>query len=212
MERELIIFMSVAAVIILFVIMVMWRFLSTRQSLPCPTWLSWMVEMDNPFAKVAHAKTIIKNLGLKPDMQIIDIGCGPGRVTIPLAHHVGLRGTVTAMDIQQGMLEKLRAKAKKLRQQNIIYLCAGLGEGKLESEKYDRAVLVTVLGEIPGQSEAMKEIYACLKPGGILSVTEIIFDPHFQSRGKVKKLAESVGFKEHQRFGNALAYTLNFVK
>lgn len=212
MDRELMIITSLIVLTVFIILIMLWRFFSTRQSLPCPTWLAWMVEMDNPFAKVAHAKTIVKNLDLKPAMQVVDIGCGPGRVTFPLAHHVGQMGRVTAMDIQQGMLDKLKAKARELRQDNIIYLCAGIGEGKLEKSKFDRAVLVTVLGEIPQQEKALAEIYACLKPGGILSVTEIIFDPHFQRRGKVKKLAESAGFHEKERFGNTIAYTLNFIK
>jgi len=41
-------------------------------------------------------------------------------------------------------------------------------------------VLVTVLGEVPDREAALREIFDALKPGGILSVTEIIFDPHFQ--------------------------------
>ena len=75
-----------------------------------------------------------------------------------------------------------------------------------------RAVLVTVLGEIPGQQTALQEIYTALKPGGWLSVTEIVFDPHFQTRAHVLRLATELGFREHEYFGNRLAYTLNLEK
>ena len=51
-----------------------------------------------------------------------------------------------------------------------------------------------------------------LKPGGILSVTEIIFDPHFQSRDTVLRLAGAVGFREKMFFGNRTAFTLNLEK
>jgi predicted methyltransferase len=40
------------------------------------------------------------------------------------------------------------------------------------------------------------EIFEALKPGGILSVTEVVFDPHFQGRSSVRELAAAVGFKE----------------
>jgi hypothetical protein len=51
-----------------------------------------------------------------------------------------------------------------------------------------------------------------LKPGGILSVTEIIFDPHFQSRPTVARLARSAGFREQAFHGNRVAFTLNLEK
>ena len=47
-----------------------------------------------------------------------------------------------------------------------------------------------------------------LQPGGVLSVTEIIFDPHFQRQRTVVQLAETVGFREKALFGNRFAYTL----
>ena len=94
----------------------------------------------------------------------------------------------------------------------ISFLCAGLGEGKLERNQFDRALLVTVLGEIPAREPALKEVFAALKPGGVLSVTEVIFDPHFQTRGTVAALAGAVGFRERASFGHRFAYTLHFDK
>ena len=38
---------------------VIWRFSSVRSSIPCPTWLSWLVELDNPFLKNNSAREII---------------------------------------------------------------------------------------------------------------------------------------------------------
>jgi hypothetical protein len=47
---------------------------------------------------------------------------------------------------------------------------------------------------------------------GVLSVTEVIFDPHFHRRETVLKIAEAVGFKEKNFFGKKLAYTKHFEK
>jgi len=73
-------------------------------------------------------------------------------------------------------------------------------------------VLVTVLGEIPDREAAMREIFDALKPGGMVSVTEIIFDPHFQSRPTVARLARVVGLRERAFHGNRVAFTLNLEK
>jgi ubiquinone/menaquinone biosynthesis C-methylase UbiE len=189
-----------------------WRLFSRRRELPCPTWLGWMVEMDNPFTNVSRARTIIGLLELAPGMKVLDAGCGPGRLTLPLAEAVGVQGEVIALDLQEGMLARVREKVQAAGMQNVQYLRAGLAESKLPQAYFDRALLVTVLGEIPDQVAALKEIHGALKPGGILSVTEVIFDPHFQRRETVSRLAHMAGFEEKDFFGKSLAYTMHFRK
>jgi len=191
---------------------VLWRFASRRHSLPCPVWLSWLVEFDNPFAKIDRSDVIIEHLDLQPGMTVLDIGCGPGRLTIPIARRVGPQGEVLAIDIQPGMLRRAQDKAKATNLTNIKFLHAAVGEGKLEPNQSDRALLVTVLGEIPNRQSALKEIFDALKPGGILSITEIIFDPHYQRRSTILRLAAAVGFRQKSFFGNRFAFTLNLEK
>jgi SAM-dependent methyltransferase len=196
--------------IIIFAAFSWWR--AVRRHDPCPVWLHWLVEIENPFTKISRSPVVVQHLFLQPGMTVLDIGCGPGRVTIPLARQVGPQGVVVAMDIQPGMLRLNQEKAQAASLTNIQYLQGGVGEGKLEHNLADRAVLVTVLGEIHEQEAALKEIYDALKPGGILSVTEIIFDPDFQKRDKVSQLAGAVGFNEKEFFGSRIAYTLNLEK
>src|SRR5262245_40064791 len=159
--------------------------ISRRCSVPCQVWLGWLVELDNPFSKTNRAAVIIDRLHLQPGMAVLDVGCGPGRLAIPIAEKVGQLGQVVAMDIQPGMLRRVEEKARAANLSNIRFLEAGAGAGKLGRDQFDRALLVTVLGEIPKPEPALSEIFNALKPGGVLSVTEIIFDPHFQSRGTV---------------------------
>jgi ubiquinone/menaquinone biosynthesis C-methylase UbiE len=110
------------------------------------------------------------------------------------------------------MLARVREKVEAACLKNVLFLQSGLGEGKLPKAYFDRALLVTVLGEIPDQKAALKEIHCALKPGGILSVTEVIFDPHFQRRETVSHLAQVAGFEEKDFFGRSLAYTMHFRK
>ena len=186
-----------------------WRLASRRHSLPCPVWLRWLVELDNPFTKTNRAAVIVEHLGLRSGMTVLDLGCGPGRLTVPLARAVGPQGVVVAVDIQSGMLDRAREKVRAANLSNVEFLQAGAGEGKLGRERFDRALLVTVLGEIPDRTAALREIFEALKPGGVLSVTEIVFDPHFQGRRTVNDLAVTAGFRERTFFGSRLAYTLH---
>jgi 2-polyprenyl-3-methyl-5-hydroxy-6-metoxy-1,4-benzoquinol methylase len=205
-------YIALGFIILGVLISLIWRVASQRHKLPCPSWLGWMVERDNPFTRVNRASFIVEHLALEPGMRVLDAGCGPGRLTLPLAEAVGPRGEVLAMDIQADMLARVREKAQAIPLENVRYLHAGLGEDQLRPHHYDRAVLVTVLGEIPHQAAALQEIYDALKPGGLLSVTEVIFDPHFQRYQTVLHAAEAAGFRERRFLGKRLAYTLHLEK
>jgi len=207
-----IIFVILGLIALTILINLLWRTFSNHHSLPCPAWLGWMVELDNPFTRVSRADFIVEHLQIQPGMHILDAGCGPGRVTLPLARAVGPRGEVVALDMQQDMLEQVRGKAEAAEISSIRTLQADLGRGNLPKEEYDRAILVSVLGEVPDQAAALKELYTSLQPGGVLSVTEVIFDPHFQPRSKVQELGSAAGFREKTFLGKRLAYTMHLEK
>ncbi|MCL5997405.1 MAG: methyltransferase domain-containing protein [Chloroflexi bacterium] len=213
----------------------LWRMMSRRRSLPCPAWLSGLLE--NPFVEtVAGGRLVLEHAHIEPGMRVLDVGCGPGRLTVPAARQVGSEGEVVALDIQTKMLDRARAKVAEAGMNNVRFVHAGIGEGAagesaagesalvksalsadagsatLKAQTYDRALLVTVLGEIPHRERALAEIFHVLKPGGVLSVTELLPDPHYQSYGAVKSLMSQAGFEPLDYHGTPVAFTANFVK
>jgi ubiquinone/menaquinone biosynthesis C-methylase UbiE len=180
---------------------------------PCPAGFSWI--LYNPYTRfVAGSALLIKRAAVKPAIDVLDAGCGPGRLTIPLARAVGPEGTVTALDVQQKMLEKVNKKARTAGLPNVRTVRGSLGRQAVREFEnvFDRAFLVTVLGEIPDKQSALTEIYRALKPGGVLSITEMLPDPHYQNRNRVRRLAEGAGFRFDAAYGPWFAFTINFVK
>jgi SAM-dependent methyltransferase len=184
-----------------------WRWASW----PCPAWLVPLLE--NPyFEAVAGAETLLERAGVRPGLSVLDAGCGPGRVTLPASARVGPSGRVVALDVQQRMLETLKRRVEAKRLTNVELICAGLGDGKLPAGEFDVAMLVTVLGEIPDKLGALREIHRSLRPGGVLSITEVLPDPHYQRLSRVRTLVADSGFRERSIFRGRLSYTLNVGK
>lgn len=202
-------FLGIAAIVL---VAIAWRLASRRQSLPCPAWLSWLVELDNPLAKTNRAAFIVDTLALSDGLEVLDAGCGPGRLTVPMARSVGPSGRVVAMDIQPAMLGRARAKTEAAGLTNVEFIAAGLGAGKFAEARFDRVVLVNVLGEVPDHVAAFAELFSVLKPGGVLAIVEFILDPHFQSRKSVTRESVAAGFLERAFFGNRFAYVIHFEK
>lgn len=71
---------------------------------------------------------------------------------------------------------------------------------------------MAVLGEIPDRARAMRALYAALRRDGVLSVTEVIPDPDYQTRATVQGLGEAAGFRVDRTYTSPLAFTMNFRK
>lgn len=180
-------------------------------SLACPASLTFLLE--NPYMNaVAGPQTILKRLHLEEGMSLLDVGSGPGRLAIPAANIVGKKGEVVALDIQPKMLEKLQKRCEAMRIENIRLVNVSAGIAAIERNYFDRALLVTVLGEIPDKDTALQMIFRSLKKGGILSITEVIPDPHYTTLAKIRVLCSDAGFVETEYFGTPLAFTVNFGK
>jgi ubiquinone/menaquinone biosynthesis C-methylase UbiE len=187
------------------------RWQTGLRPMPCPYYLSFL--LDNPFMnRVAGSQLLLDRAKVMPGMRVLDVGCGPGRITLPAARRVGPDGEVTALDIQPAMLQRVQSKLDAQNVTNVYLLHAGAGEGKTDPESYDRAFLVTVLGEIPDKVAALREIYQALKPGGILSITEVLPDPDFQTPASIRQLAQQTGFEVDGKMGGFPAFTMNLVK
>jgi ubiquinone/menaquinone biosynthesis C-methylase UbiE len=191
----------------LVVICLVWRY----AALPCPWWMVPLLE--NPyFQLVAGGELLMDRAGIGPGMTVLDAGCGPGRLTVPIARRVGEAGRVVAVDRQLRMLRRLQRRLAEHGLANVEAILGGLGEGRLPADRFDVALLVTVLGEIPDKAAALREIRAALRGGGVLSVTEVLPDPHYQTLARVRELAAEAGLTEQRLFEGRAGYTVNLVR
>lgn len=207
-EVTLIVIAVIGTVILIFV---GWRWASRVWSLPCPSLVAWALE--SPFyERITGTAKTLERIGLKPGQRVLETGPGPGLLLLPAAQLVLPGGEVVGIDIQPGMIERLKERAKAA---NITNLTAILGDATqpiVPEASFDVAFLVTTLGEIPDRAAALAQCFRALKSGGVLSISEMLPDPHYQSKATLKRLAEAAGFRLQSVEGGMWLFTANFVK
>lgn len=191
--------------------LLIWRWASGNWQLPCPSLFGWALE-SRFYNWLSGTEKTLDRMHLQPGQRILEMGPGPGRLLIPAAQRVKPDGEAFGIDIQSGMVERLKDRAQQAGIDNLTVILGDASKPQVDEETFDLVFLVTTLGEIPDRSAAIRESFAALVPGGVLSITELFGDPHYQSRSAVKRLAEEAGFQLQSIHGHWCFYTANFVK
>ena len=148
---------------------------STRADTPehtlvCPWWL--LPTFDNPLRQLIHNPYRMLGGLVHSGQTVVDLGCGMGYFSIPLAQMVGPKGTVICVDVQQQMLDGLRRRATRagVLSQITLHRCESIQLGL--AEPADFVLAFWMLHEVPDQTAFLAEVRACLKPGGRLLIVE----------------------------------------
>jgi len=134
-------------------------------------------EVDNTIlaSRYGHQKNqekmivldVIEKLELNPLDQVLDIGSGPGLLTLPLSY---IARTVTAVDHEQ-VLKKIN----KQQDNNIILKAGNFLELDL-SEKFNKIVTYSVLHYLQSENEVLefvKKAISLLHKDGILMIGDV---------------------------------------
>jgi ubiquinone/menaquinone biosynthesis C-methylase UbiE len=160
----------------------------------CPAeYAGWL---STPFRRlVTNPRRILGDLVNTGD-TVVDLGCGPGFFTLPLAEMVGDEGSVIAVDLQQAMLDKLAARAERkgLASRIRLHRCEA-GTLGLDDERADFALAFWMVHEVPDEWRFFRETHELLRSGARLLLVE--------PRGHVLKAAfaqtlaaaEAAGFR-----------------
>jgi len=151
--------------------------------------------LDNKLRKWLQSPVKILKPYIKEGMTVIDIGCGPGFFTIPLAELVGKNGKVIAADLQDGMLQKIlrNINGTELEKRIDLHKCE---QNKIGiTEKADFILAFYVVHEIPDQENFFKEIKSLLNKDGMIFIVEPNFHVTKKSFEEMKRKAESSGLK-----------------
>ena len=113
----------------------------------------------------------IERLGLLPGASVLDVACGTGSSAIPAAHAVGERGFVTAVDVSEGMLARVRDKARGAGLANVTTVHCDMTSLAYPDRTFDAVVCVFGVFFAPDMTAFVRNLWRMVKPGGVLAVT-----------------------------------------
>lgn len=111
---------------------------------------------------------------LKPNMHILDVGCGPGTISADLATYVP-QGHITALDSAPDVVEKARACAAERGVQNISFATGDIHALPFPDATFDVTHAHQVLQHIADPIQALREMRRVTKVGGIVAVRDVDF-------------------------------------
>lgn len=173
----------------------------------CPYALRFWLGLPHPFVTRTRLR---EALAPEPGERVLEIGPGTGYYALEAARWIEPGGTLDLLDLQQEMLDHVMRRAQERSIANIKPTRGDARALPYPDDSFDAAYLAVVLGEIPDQDGALRELRRVLKPGGRLVVGEILVDPHVVTFGTLRRHAEAAGLRFEQRLGGRLGYFARF--
>jgi 2-polyprenyl-3-methyl-5-hydroxy-6-metoxy-1,4-benzoquinol methylase len=117
---------------------------------------------------------LLQAAGARPGILVVDLGCGTGQISLPLARE---GAQVLAVDVSPAMASQLRATARRQRMTNLEVLALPIEELVLPAESVDLIVSSYALHHLRDPDKARLVSAACewLRPGGRLVIADMMF-------------------------------------
>jgi ubiquinone/menaquinone biosynthesis C-methylase UbiE len=163
----------------------------------CPWWMGYL--LASPVRRLMQDPVKILSPFVAPSMWVLEIGPGMGFFTLPLARLVGEKGKIVCVDLQEKMIEGLMKRVNKAGVSDRVMgrTCTSTS---LQIEdlpaKFDFALAFAVIHEVPDAANLFSEIFAALRKGGSLLISEPTGHVTESGFRQTLSLARAVGFLE----------------
>lgn len=124
---------------------------------------------------------------LKGD-TVVDLGSGAGNDCFIARQLAGEDGKVIGIDMTEAMINKANENLKKTDFTNVEFRLGDIENMPIENDSVDVVISNCVLNLVPDKEKAFSEIYRILKPGGHISVSDVVLRGILPD--KIKEAAE----------------------
>lgn len=169
----------------------------------CPYGQRFWVEAPHPLITRGRLR---EALDPRPGERILEVGPGTGYYTVEMAEWIAPLGRLDIFDLQPEMLDHTMGRLRERGRTNVTPTQGDACRLPYDDASFDAAYLVAVLGEIPDQDAALRELARVLRPGGRLVVGELFGDPHWVSPKALRRRGEAAGLRWERRLGPPVGY------
>jgi ubiquinone/menaquinone biosynthesis C-methylase UbiE len=132
---------------------------------------------------------LLVSAGVESGMRVLDIGCGPGDVSMLIADRVGPTGHVIGIDSSAEAIDAARLRCVESGRSNVEFLVGGLDTYDATT-MFDAAVCRYVLIHQAEPSEFLRSAGRLVRPGGVIALHEMDITRGIQSYPRVPHLHE----------------------
>lgn len=152
--------------------------------------------LDHPIRKIIQSPRRIVGRYIRPGDRVLDIGCGPGYFSRPMARMVGESGSVVAADLQEEMLTILSDRAGKEGLSSRIHVHKTLPEtlDLGDCDPFDFILVFYVVHEVPDIDRFFDEVSKVLRSGGRILVVEPSHHVDAEEFAETQAKARKAGF------------------
>ena len=109
---------------------------------------------------------------LADGMRLLDVGCGPGTLTVDLARHVGPAGHVVGVDVSTSVIQEATAHATAEGIGNVRFQAGDFRAGDLPEGTFDVVHAHQVLQHLRDPVGALAAMGRLARPGGIVAARD----------------------------------------
>lgn len=118
-----------------------------------------------------YTEHALRLAGLRPGMRVLDVGCGPGDVSLIAAGLIGPTGTVLGVDAAPEMIELARARASEHGLSAAHFKQTAIDAITLD-EPVDAVVGRLILMHLPDPAATLRHLGSFVRPGGVIAFSE----------------------------------------